>query len=258
MLALIELPEFVTQLHEHAQTLSARVATGLESVGEKCVAKAGTDLLCQEEWSYVYIRDGLFRFACNGKVTRLYSAGDFVLGGQAHQLPGCTLVCSDGAGVTRFERSRVAECLSGDPELLATWLDLQDTESRLMDAIVALQSRDDIQPAVGFENFEEDQLILTEGTRCDLIFELISGDASVYVKGVEVAQVKEGEIFGEMSFLTGEPCAATVIAQTPCMVQTIPKSEFERMIRSRPHLMVTLARTLAQRVSEQNSKLVDR
>ena len=68
--------------------------------------------------------------------------------------------------------------------------------------------------------------------------------------------IRGGEFFGELSFLSDQPCNATVTATTACMVQLISRDDFEQLIQSRPHVMVELAKTLARRVTELDAKLV--
>ena len=52
-----------------------------------------------------------------------------------------------------------------------------------------------------------------QGGRCfDRLYQVVSGTASVRLKGRQVSTVDEGEVFGEVAFLTGNPRAATVCA----------------------------------------------
>jgi CRP-like cAMP-binding protein len=95
-----------------------------------------------------------------------------------------------------------------------------------------------------------------EGQTCTEVYELSEGQASVSVAGNEVGTVQAGELVGEMSFLTGRPCTATVTATQPCFVQIIPKEEFARLVQARPHLAIRLARVLAERVALLNERVL--
>jgi hypothetical protein len=56
-----------------------------------------------------------------------------------------------------------------------------------------------------------------------------------------------GEVFGEMSLLTGQPRSATVIAATEAMVFEIEKAHLDPLLRRRPELAEGLAGILAAR-----------
>ncbi|MDH4226719.1 MAG: cyclic nucleotide-binding domain-containing protein [Deltaproteobacteria bacterium] len=56
--------------------------------------------------------------------------------------------------------------------------------------------------------------------------------------------MKEGEIFGEMSFLDGRPRSATIIAVTDIEVYTIERKEFEAIVEKHPWVVYKLMRSV--------------
>jgi CRP-like cAMP-binding protein len=72
------------------------------------------------------------------------------------------------------------------------------------------------------------------------MFVLASGEASVSVPGKararRVATLRAGDIFGEMSLLTGARRAATVSATTPVRAVEIPKAALSPLIAASPEL----------------------
>ncbi len=242
-------------MQERSGALGREIADELEGVGEPLVVKAGTDLLKLDPPAYVFLRDGLFRFQLSGKLARFYNAGDFMLTGRAAELEACQLVSSVAAKLTHFDRTALMPLLRADGALFDKWLELLEVEERILQVLCAALAGEDVQPEVAFANYDPGQPILREGERSPKIYELLGGSAVVSVRGVTVGEIKEGELFGEMSFLTGEPCAATVTASESSLVQGIPTQDFERMVQCRPRLMIELARTLAARVSELNHRL---
>ncbi|WP_424096176.1 Crp/Fnr family transcriptional regulator [Moorena producens] len=57
-----------------------------------------------------------------------------------------------------------------------------------------------------------------------------------------------GEVFGEVSLLTGEPRSATVIAQTPMELYQLHQKHFNHVLSWSPHLAWALSRSLARRL----------
>jgi CRP-like cAMP-binding protein len=89
--------------------------------------------------------------------------------------------------------------------------------------------------------------LLTKGETGDGLYVLLSGRCEVLHAdgdGTEVvlAELKEGDVFGEMSMLTNEPVSATIRAITPCVVLRLPKRDFGTLIMTHPQVLETVSR----------------
>ena len=86
--------------------------------------------------------------------------------------------------------------------------------------------------------FPAGDLIVKQGDPGDSLFALADGLATVRmnVQGTErtVARFRPGNVFGEMSFFTGEPRSATVAAATDVVVYEFTKEDLEPLLLSRP------------------------
>jgi small-conductance mechanosensitive channel/CRP-like cAMP-binding protein len=95
--------------------------------------------------------------------------------------------------------------------------------------------------------FEQD----TVGDEC---FVISSGDAAVQIRvsgrSADVAALAAGEVFGEMSLLTGEQRSATVRAKTTLTVLVIPKQALSRLLTKNPALVEQFSKMLVDRRSE--------
>lgn len=256
MIAEIDLPDFARDLQAHSHELSEQIGAALGDLGATLVAKAGENLLALDPPATVWIRDGLFRFRCEGKMARLYGPGDMLHTGPREGLGHCDLVSPFAARITVFERSALVRGLAGKPGLIEKWLELQAIDERILQVLAAARAREDLQPEFDSQLREPGDVMVREGQCTEQIFELIDGHAVVSAGGVVVGDVHAGEIFGEIGFLTAEPCTATVIADEVCTVSGVSREDFERLIQSRPQMMMDLATTLARRVSNLTKKLV--
>ncbi len=63
----------------------------------------------------------------------------------------------------------------------------------------------------------------------------------------EVATLRGGQFFGEMSLLTGAPRQATVVAATDVVCYRLDKDVFQEVLRARPDLAGRVAAILAER-----------
>ncbi len=92
------------------------------------------------------------------------------------------------------------------------------------------------------------EVICREGEPGDYFYMIAEGEADIF-KGVKhLTTLGPGEIFGEMSLLTGEPRSATVVARTPMELYQLTEENFSRVLARSPHLASALSRTLARRL----------
>jgi len=94
------------------------------------------------------------------------------------------------------------------------------------------------------------ELVVVEGEIGDRMFVVTRGSARVTVdkQGTqEVAILKEGDFFGEMSLLTGAPRAATVVAPDGLQVISLRASDLGPLLRENPDVARLLADVVAAR-----------
>jgi len=84
------------------------------------------------------------------------------------------------------------------------------------------------------EEFQDDEAILEQGEKDDKMFILQTGSAVACIQGeqgeVEVMQYTNGDYFGEIALLSGEPRKASVYAVGPCTCLYISRQTFMRIL----------------------------
>lgn len=118
--------------------------------------------------------------------------------------------------------------------------------------------------------FEPGQVIVEEGTRGEGLFLIDSGQAVVQkaVAGTRhegIAELGDGDHFGEMSLLTDAPTSATVRARGAVVCKFLPRQRFLDLLAAHPVLgrkvLWSFAQTLAHRLVESDrryARLLDR
>ena len=66
---------------------------------------------------------------------------------------------------------------------------------------------------------------------------------------LEVGELNEGEVFGEISCLRKEPAIATVKPKAPGMVLRLPREDFDALIMSHPQILVMVNQLGEERVA---------
>jgi CRP/FNR family transcriptional regulator, cyclic AMP receptor protein len=94
------------------------------------------------------------------------------------------------------------------------------------------------------------KVLIREGERGTEFFVLVEGEVEVRRKGRKVKDLGPGSFVGEIALLSKIPRVATVTAQTPLHVLVITDRAFLALLEKVPSLAVKVARTLAERVGE--------
>jgi CRP-like cAMP-binding protein len=113
---------------------------------------------------------------------------------------------------------------------------------------------DALLPRSRLLRFGRGEKLIEQGASGNSMFILMDGEANVLVDRNEVraqvASLKSGDCFGEMSLLTGERRRATVIANTDCEVVEIAKPVMASLLKEFPELLDKLSEMLTHRELE--------
>lgn len=99
------------------------------------------------------------------------------------------------------------------------------------------------------------QALVAEGDAGESLFVVLAGLAAVH-KSVEgklrrIGQVEPGQVFGEMSFLTGEPRSATVIAEIDSVLVEVERGAMQAIVRENPGIIEQMGEIQASRMNAQ-------
>ena len=96
------------------------------------------------------------------------------------------------------------------------------------------------------------EAIVRQGESGRSLFVVVGGEASVTLSGThgEVARLRNGDVFGEMSLLTGEPRTATVLAAIDCDLVEIDADGFRSVVMANPSVLENVTTVAAARREE--------
>ena len=104
-----------------------------------------------------------------------------------------------------------------------------------------------IAAATRVHTFAKGETIIRLGTAGNSMFIVHDGAVSVRVNDAEIAQLGEGDVFGEMALLTGENRAADVVALTDVVVIEIAKDALQPVLHDHPELAATISSKVMER-----------
>jgi small-conductance mechanosensitive channel/CRP-like cAMP-binding protein len=101
--------------------------------------------------------------------------------------------------------------------------------------------------------FAQGTVLLCEGDQGDSMFVLLEGFLEVFARSprsgqdIKVGKLVPGDVYGEISLLTGEPRSATVRAVTDAVAYEIRKEHLEPVLKARPQAAEAITRIVAER-----------
>lgn len=104
-----------------------------------------------------------------------------------------------------------------------------------------------------FRQIPKGEVVVRKGDAGLNLYIITSGRVEVSGEsGIHIAYLDKGEVFGEMSLISGEPVTATVRTVEDSRVLYIRGKDFLRILEHYPTVQMYLSRMLAKRLSESN------
>ena len=98
-------------------------------------------------------------------------------------------------------------------------------------------------------HFKSGEVVTQEKHKVETLNLIYNGTIDVEVNGGKVAELKDGQFVGEMSFLTEKSATATCIVKHPCECLVWKQREFKELLKRNPSLYFTLQTLLSAQVS---------
>ena len=98
-------------------------------------------------------------------------------------------------------------------------------------------------------HFKEGEVVTQQKHTVDTLNLIYNGTVNVTVDGSKVAQLKDGQFVGEMSFLTVKPATATCVVKHATELLVWPQKEFKDLLKRNPSLYFTIQSLLSAQVS---------
>lgn len=110
--------------------------------------------------------------------------------------------------------------------------------------------------------YPKNTILVTEGDESNHLYIIKSGKVSVYLSDEEGRQVilnymQEGEYFGELALLDGEPRSASVVTVTACEFVVISRAGFQDLLNNNHEFALVMTRELTRRVRELTDSVKD-
>lgn len=226
-----------TESHRLMEANSGELASGI-AAGKLYLLKTGT-VSCLRNGRLIYVAEP-------GELVGLDS------GANVH----CEYAADFAIVADVFDRIRIFEAAATNAALAVDWAHFLHVRGQLLVELLsaALKPEERLHPQM--RGFDVGEVIIEQGDQATHVYTLLEGHAEVFVDGVRVGEVLRDEIFGALSVLTGTTRTARVVASRRCLVASLPKDDFVKLIAERPATTLKLAEDMARMIVSLNRELV--
>jgi cAMP-dependent protein kinase regulator len=166
----------------------------------------------------------------------------------AHQPRSATARATVDSQVLALDRALVRDLIAGSPEFLKVLLRfLRDrliatlAQTSPLFAPFSPVERTALTSKFRFLEVDKNVPLVEQGKKSAGLFVLLAGAAAALTDGALVAPVQAGDVFGELSLITGGPATATVVTLQRSFVLQLPRSDFSEVIMTHPQVLEYLA-----------------
>ena len=254
MLPELELSTAAEKNQAEMRNLGAALGVALCDAGAQHETLAGQELTSIVQESWVYLREGYLKVELEGSTLCIVSPKEFFRVPANCEARELKVIGDFAANFTVWSDQALSEGLASDVSRLNQYIRFQSLYVDALESLCAELAGGEIRPALRFAIFQPGAIILEQGTPATTVGVMSRGHAVVKVDGAVVGEIHSGELFGEMSFLTGDSRAASVEATKICECQFTTHQDFARLIQARPSLMIDVASQMARRISELDTR----
>jgi len=171
--------------------------------------------------------------------------------------------CGGCTGLIRFEFKKEKEFATIQMKLLAAAERREKLKStsryagllRSIDIFQPLSDDDllDLAVLLKFVDYNWGFPIIQKGDPASNLYIIISGKVEVMDEdGVTLAEMGRGDVFGEMSLLSGDRVTTTIMAMEPCQIANLSQKNFRHVLNRFPALQVFFYKLLVSRITTIN------
>lgn len=103
------------------------------------------------------------------------------------------------------------------------------------------------------KKYRPGETIISKGDLGKNLYIILSGVVNVMDQdGISITKLRNGEVFGEMSLISGDPVGATIKVVEPTTVLFIKGQDFLKVLNRFPSLQMYFARLLSRRLAKSN------
>jgi len=211
----------------------------------------------RKKQQFYVIREGCVQYKVFGKTLCFLNEGDVI--GLSHQVfTGKEEIIGDFAvKVAVYEVENLMQRLRVSIEDTLVYQQYLSTQYEVLMMLTSALMRSEVVMDPELLHFSPGDVIIEQGSTAGDVYTLVEGTAEAFVDGVKVGEILRDDIFGMLAAITGVPRTASVIANSRCVVVSVPKEKFIELIQNKPQAVLKAIEVMSRVIVDLNQQVVE-
>ncbi|RMF15820.1 MAG: hypothetical protein D6758_09145 [Gammaproteobacteria bacterium] len=205
----------------------------------------------------IVLRAGTLTAALGGRVGYIHQAGDIFGFEGIHAANEMSYQAEEPVSLMCYETEPFYAWVAADPTRARLWNDYLTAVCALFGHAYTDTIKDQHRPQAGFIRFRAGDTIVRQNDPIEHVYTMMRGSARVLVDGVEVGEVRDGEVFGAIAAINQSPRTATIVAREDCTVMAVPEEQFVALLQAHPDTAMQVMQGMARIINDLNRKLAE-
>lgn len=252
----IAVPEICLSLWKTCHSLVPELINGCPVKSADILVKSNSPLDAKSGSVYL-VKEGTLNEVYDGQVAVIYEKGDLVGLDGILQKKESSYESEFAIKVDEYDGQQLLNEILKDKEkalLLSQYLSCLNQCFTLMFCHLSQQ---DTSFSPDYRFYNEGDVIIEEDTEGDEVFTLLSGSARVMIKGTEVGEINQDEIFGAIAAITNTTRTASIIATSNCETIVVKSDSFRGLLSARPETVEKLVKDMARSILSSNERVIE-
>jgi len=172
------------------------------------------------------------------------------------KIPSTKMACGGCGGTVRLQ-SKMQKAVHAAPSSATRLKDMEIAAGLLSNFSIfrSLGEYDvkDIIPLLKLKKYPKGKIVIKKGDPAKNLYIILSGAVDVLDgKGARLSTLANGDVFGEMSLISGDTVGATIKVAKAAAIALIAEQDIKQLLNKYASLQTFLARNLVKRLTESN------
>ncbi len=247
----------LSHIAEQLRGLTKELLQGLKASGDAIEVSNKNDVFASLAATQLFlVEEGQLLCEQNQKNICIIEAGDLIGLGRSLQLPEGLIRAEDTVRLIPYHRDELFKHVNSSELLQKHWAFYLVCQAAYYREALAQEMPKQFKPATGFLNFDDGDVIISQGDEAECVYTMLEGSADVFHDDIKVGEIGSEEIFGAMAVFTRQHRNATVKATGSCSVLAVKKGEFLDLVAHQPQVCLSLVEEMADKINQLNKQVL--
>ena len=252
----IAVPDTCLTLWQTCQSLVPGLLKDCPVKTEDLLVKSNSSINPKSGSVYI-IKEGTLKEVYDNQVAVIYEKGDLVGLDGVLQQKQSRYETDFAINVDEYDGQQLLDEIVNDRNKVHILTKYLSCLNQSFTLLFCHLSQQDTSFSPDYRCYNQGDIIIEENTEGDEVFTLLSGSARVMIKGTEVGEINQDEIFGAIAAITQTKRTASIIATSDCETIVVKSDSFRGLLSARPETVEKLVKDMARSIVSSNERVIE-